>query len=136
MDTLDGVRKQLRAFGIEKWCSVVLIANALPDSAHVVRYIKPTHIVDGNRIIDFAFRLRPQDNGLSVNWLEWFAGLSKDDQLQEVRRLTRIEMKAGGRLAEFNVGETLRPRPQRPARAHVRPPPVVRRRRLRSRPVA
>ena len=83
------------------------MADALPDSSHVVRYVKPT-LVDGDRVDGSAFRLRSEDTGISVNWLEWFANLSKDGRLQEVRRLARIEMRPSGRLAELSVGETLR----------------------------
>ena len=46
--------------------------NDLPDDAHVVRYVKPTSKHEDGSIDGSAFRLRPSDNGLSVNWLEYF----------------------------------------------------------------
>ena len=79
-------------------------SNDLPDSAHVVRYARPTAVREDGRVDGSAFRLRAGDAGLSVNWLECFAGLSRPQQLGEVRRLSRIEMRQNGRLAELNVG--------------------------------
>ena len=76
----------------------------LPDDAHVVRYARPTAIREDGRVDGSAFRLRPGDTGLSVNWLECFADLPLSGQLAEVRRLSRIEMRPNGRLAELNVG--------------------------------
>lgn len=78
--------------------------GGLPDNAHVVRYARPTAVREDGRVNGSAFRLRPDDAGLSVNWLEHFRGLPTDRQLDEVRRLSRIDMRANERLAELNVG--------------------------------
>ena len=80
----------------------------LPDSDHVVRYARFTDFLDDEyeTLNCSAFQLRPTDSGLSVNWLECFEGQSKPQQLNEVRRLTRLTMKSSGRLAELNVGVT------------------------------
>ncbi len=43
-----------------------------------------------------------------MNWLESFHGLAKTQQLDEVRRLSRLAMREQGRLAELNVGATKR----------------------------
>ena len=56
--------------------------------------------------------MRLDDNGLSVNWFECFPDRSKEEQLAEVRRLSRLQMRASGRLAELNVGATKRHVPQ------------------------
>ena len=84
-----------------------MTSNDLPNDDHVVRYTKPTHLrkVDG-RPTGAAFCLRSDESGLSVNWLECFRHLSKDEQLAEVRRLYRLDMRKNGRLAELNVGTT------------------------------
>ena len=76
----------------------------LPDDAHVVRYARPTAVREDGRVDGSAFRLRAGDAGLSVNWLECFTDLPLSGQLAEVRRLSRIEMRPNGRLAELNVG--------------------------------
>ena len=84
-------------------------ANDLPDEANVVRYIKPTMVLEDGRVDGSEFRLRahrPDDTGVSVNWLECFGALSKAEQLDEVRRLSRLDMRKSGRLAELNVGTT------------------------------
>ncbi len=79
----------------------------LSDDNHVVRYVKPTSIRTDGKVDGSEFCLRehrPDDTGVSVNWLECFGGLSNAQQLDEVRRLSRLDMKKNGRLAELNVG--------------------------------
>ena len=78
----------------------------LPNDAHVVRYARPTTVREDGRVDGSAFRLRLGDTGLSVNWLECFSELPVAGQLGEVRRLSRIDMRPSGRLAELNVGDT------------------------------
>lgn len=82
----------------------------LPAGDHVVRYVKPSLIredgtPDGS---DFCLRPdRPDETGLSVNWLEAFEP-PKTHQLSEVRRLFRLSVRRTGRFAELDVGATLR----------------------------
>ena len=78
--------------------------DLIPDRDHIVRYVGASHIDDGV-ILHGAFRLRPGEDGLSINWLECFADWSKAEQLDAVRRLSRLNMRPHGRLAELNVGE-------------------------------
>ncbi len=81
----------------------------LPHEAHVVRYVKPTDVRDSGKIAGAAFCLRAwraDDTRLSVNWLECFDNLTKEEQVAEVRRLSRLTMRQRGRLAELNVGAT------------------------------
>ena len=75
----------------------------IPDRDNAVRYAAPSHI-DGGEILGGAFCLRTDEAGLSINWLECFAGMPKAAQLDEVRRLSRLRMRRSGRLAELNVG--------------------------------
>ena len=89
----------------------------LPYEAHVVHYARPTTVREDGRVDGSAFRLRAGDTGLSVNWLEYFAWLTRSQQLNEVRRLSRIEMRQNGRLAELDVGAT---------KLYVRPALVLR----------
>lgn len=76
----------------------------LPDDAHIIRYISPSRIDENGSVNGKAFRLRPNENGLSVNWLDYFADLDKSAQINEVRRLSRLELRPNGRFAELNVG--------------------------------
>ena len=56
-----------------------------------------------------AFRLpagNPERDSLSVNRLNYFRGLSKVEQLSEVRRRSRLALRPSGRMAELQVGAT------------------------------
>ena len=82
----------------------------LPEDDHIVRYVKPSMIEDDGTPDGSDFRLRasrPDETGLSVNWLEAFAP-NKDHQLSEVRRLCRLRLRPNGRFTEMNVGTVLR----------------------------
>lgn len=72
-------------------------AEDLPDDAHVVRYVKPRMLLEDGRVDGSEFRLRPNESGLSVHWLECFRDRSKDEQLNEVRRLSRLNVKTTAR---------------------------------------
>ncbi len=82
----------------------------LPTGDRIVRYVKPSMIQEDGTVDGSDFRLRsarPDETGLSVNWLEAF-GLGKNHQLGEVRRLFRLRLKPNGRFAEMNVGTVIR----------------------------
>lgn len=82
----------------------------LPSTDQVVRYVKPSMIQDDGTADGSDFRLRasrPDEAGLSVNWLEAFEP-GKTHQLSEVRRLFRLRLSPRGRFAEMNVGTVLR----------------------------
>ena len=81
----------------------------LPESDHIVRYIKPTMVRENGNPDGSSFVLRANrrdESGLSVNWLE-VLGSGRSNQLKVVRELARIQLKRNGRLAELNVGEVL-----------------------------
>ncbi len=80
----------------------------LLDDDHIVRYAKPTTVREDGSVDGSAFRLRPSDNGLSVNWLDYYQRLDKSQQLDKVRRSSRLVMRRNGRLAELNIGVTKR----------------------------
>ena len=82
----------------------------LPAGDHIVRYVKPSMIQEDGTADGSDFRLRtsrPDEKGLSVNWLEAF-GPTKVCQLSEVRRFFRLRLRTGGRFAEMNVGTVQR----------------------------
>lgn len=82
----------------------------LPTGDQIVRYVKPSMIQEDGTVDGSDFRLRaakPDETGLSVNWLEAF-GLGKNHQLGEVRRLCRLRLRPKGRFAEMNVGTVIR----------------------------
>lgn len=76
----------------------------LPDYAQVVRYVSPSYVRDDGRVNGAAFQLRPNEKWLSVNWPGYFADLDKSEQINEVRRLSRLHLRKNGRFAELNVG--------------------------------
>lgn len=81
----------------------------IPPSSHIVRYVKPSMIQEDGTADGSDFRLRyprPEETGLSVNWLEVF-GPGKVHQLDEVRRLCRLHLRPNGRFAEMNVGTVI-----------------------------
>lgn len=78
----------------------------LPAADHIVRYVKPSMVEEDGTANGGEFRLRPNrpdETGLSVNWLEAFDP-DKDHQLAEVRRLYRLDVRKKGRFAEMNIG--------------------------------
>ena len=62
--------------------------------------------IDDEVVLGGAFLRGARGQDLSVNWLEYFAGRGKQEQLAEVRRLSRLNMRESGRLVELNVGAT------------------------------
>ena len=81
--------------------------DQIPDNNHVVRYVKPS-LVDDETVDGSAFVLRKVETTLSVNWLEAFGDDNQEHQLNEVRRLFRLQLPRSGRFAKLNVGETKR----------------------------
>ena len=79
----------------------------IPDADNVVRYVSASKIDDGI-VIDPAFRRPSTENDVSVNWIDYFVGLSKTEQLAEMRRLVRLTIRSSGRFAELNVGDVKR----------------------------
>ena len=79
----------------------------LPDADSVVRYVKGT-LVDNGRVDGSAFLLRGNEEGLSVNWLEFFSGRTRAQQLDAIKPLVRLKLARSGRFAQLNVGQTLK----------------------------
>lgn len=81
----------------------------LPRDHHVIRYVKFTGIEEDGSIGGLEFRLRPHrpdETGLSVNWLEYFDDLIKAEQVQMVRETIQLKkLGKNARFAELNVGQ-------------------------------
>lgn len=82
-----------------------MIGSELPNNANIVRYVGLSRI-RGNRVDGTAFCLRPDETGLSIHWLNYYSDLTKERQLDQVRRLIRLDRGARAGFAELNVGET------------------------------
>ena len=77
----------------------------LPENDHIVRYVRPRNL-EFEKVNIAEFRLRedrPDEKGVSVSWLEYYKNLSKEEQLAEVRRVFRLELRKNGKFAELNV---------------------------------
>lgn len=83
-----------------------MTGDDLTDDSQVVRYARPTLVREDGSVGGEAFQLRTEESSLSVNWLECFKEFSKSQQLDEVRRRSRLQMRGNGRLAELQVGHT------------------------------
>ena len=80
--------------------------DELPDDSHVVRYAKPTLVREDGSVGGETFQLRSGEGSLSANWLECFPGISKSQQIEQVRQRSRLQLRPNGRFAELSVGQT------------------------------
>lgn len=80
--------------------------DEIPAQHHIARYCKPTDIED-EQILATAFKLRVNDNSLSVNWLELLGHSSREKEIAELRRIYSAKLSLGARaqIAILNVGE-------------------------------
>lgn len=85
-----------------------ITGSQLSDENCVVRYVRPGLVRDDGSVDGGAFRLRANEDGLSVNWLEYFEDQTRLDQLKRIRRLLRITPSRNGLFVELNVGKTKR----------------------------
>ena len=88
-----------------------MIGEDLPDHDHIVRYVKATSVREDGTVDGSEFRLRPNrpdDTGVSVQWLECYRDVSKGDQLAKVRGVSRLTLKKKARFVELNVGQVKR----------------------------
>lgn len=81
--------------------------HSLPSTDHVARHAPWKRLrrdEDDNvlGLLPQAFELRPEELGLSVNWLEYFSG-SRSDQLQAIAQDVRAKRKIGPQSA-FGIG--------------------------------
>jgi len=80
--------------------------DSIPDKDHIARYCAPKTIDDG-KILASAFLLRENEDGLSVNWLEYLGCASRDLEIAEVRKAYSAKLSVGAKakVAVLNAGE-------------------------------
>lgn len=80
--------------------------DKIPAQHHIARYCKPTQAPDG-QIQATAFMLRPSEESLSVNWLEFHGHSSREEEIAELRRIYFAKLSVGvsAKIAVLNVGE-------------------------------
>ena len=81
--------------------------DSIPDDDNVVRYAGGTLVTEYG-IDGAAFQLREGDMfdpepGLSCNWLDYFTGLCRKDQVDHVRQVVHLEPGRDARYGELNV---------------------------------
>lgn len=79
----------------------------IPDEDHVARYCKPKSVSRYGLPTALAFRLRPGETYLSLNWLEYFTEPSHEsaiERVQESFHRKKYRLKRNGRFAVLNVG--------------------------------
>ena len=81
-----------------------MTGDSLPDADHVSRYCSPGRIEDGLPAAA-AFELRPQDQYLSVNWLEYWRLSDLGMALDRIRGEFDLRVSESGRFAVLNVSE-------------------------------
>ena len=82
----------------------------LPDEHHFSRYCKPTAVGRDGLPTAAAFEMKPDEEYLSVNWLEYFDTPDLGAAVERVReafRLKRYRVRRNGRFAVVNVGAAL-----------------------------
>jgi len=80
--------------------------EAIPDQDHIARFCKPTQAPNG-QVQATAFMLRPGEESLSVNWLEFLSYSSRETEIEELRDIysRKLKVGTGARIAALNVGE-------------------------------
>jgi hypothetical protein len=78
----------------------------LPDKDYVVRVCGGSHVQEDGKIAPAAFRARPSEAYLSVNWLECLGMADRAAQLDAIRQTLAAKRSVGAtaRLALLNVG--------------------------------
>ncbi|GAB6268170.1 MAG: hypothetical protein STSR0002_09110 [Smithella sp.] len=79
----------------------------IPDSNHIARYCKPT-TVENDEILATAFLMRPIDESLSVNWLEYFKLNNREEEISKIQKLYGGKFRnisPNARIVVINVGE-------------------------------
>lgn len=87
---------------------VSMKGDVIPSADHVARYCKPKTVADGV-IQATAFMLRPNDEGLSVNWLEYLECTDRAAEIRELQRVFARKMSVGvtAKFAVLNVGKMI-----------------------------
>ena len=80
--------------------------KSLPDPDHIARYCKPKTLREDGRPSRTSFMLKPGEPYLSVNWLEYFGDIERNEQLDCIRRHISLSLASTAKFAVLNVGET------------------------------
>lgn len=79
----------------------------IPDQNHIARFCRPMQAPEG-QIQATAFMLRPDEESLSVNWLEFLDCSNRKSEITKIRTIyseTFTTVGARAKIAILNVGE-------------------------------
>lgn len=79
----------------------------IPDQNHIARFCRPWQAPEG-QIQATAFMLRPDEESLSVNWLEFLDCSNRKSEITKIRTIyseTFTTVGARAKIAILNVGE-------------------------------
>ena len=81
--------------------------DVIPDADHICRLCGGSHIREDGTIAASAFKPRPGEAYLSVNWLEILNAIDPDEAIAKVQRVLAKKRKIGAsaRWAILNVGQ-------------------------------
>jgi len=81
--------------------------DRLPPEDHIARYCGGSHISEDGHIAPTAFHLRPGEEYVSVQWLEYLKQMDRFSEIREVRRILgeRLKMGISARIAVLNCRE-------------------------------
>lgn len=77
----------------------------IPDNNHVARYCKPT-TVENNEILATAFLMKPIDESLSVNWLEYLKLPTREKEISKIQDVynKKLNVSSKSKIVVVNVG--------------------------------
>jgi hypothetical protein len=81
--------------------------DTIPDNDHIARLCHNKYVAD-EQIQATAFQLRRNEDGLSVNWLEFLNCSSRQNEIVEIRKIYAETFSSVGtraKIAVLNVGE-------------------------------
>lgn len=80
--------------------------DVIPDNNNIARFCKPSTAPEG-QIQAPAFWLRPNEDSLSVNWLEFLKCPNRESEIIKIREIysNRLRVRARAKIAILNVGE-------------------------------
>ena len=82
--------------------------ESIPPDHHISRYCGGASLLKNGEVTGTSFLLRPTDEYLSVNWLDFLELDDRDSEIEEVKRVLGTKMKLGStaKIAVLNVGYT------------------------------
>ena len=83
--------------------------DRVPDSDHIARYCRGSSVESDGTINRMAFRIRKGEEYLSVNWLEFLKKPSREEEIDEIRKVLQKKLTLGSRsrIAVANVGSLI-----------------------------